>query len=355
MKYARAGQTTVTALATPRRQRGIALVLVLWAAALLSVIATSFALSVRTEVRLTGSNTAGLRAGALAEAGIARAILGLSLDDSSVQWHGDGRVYTLVLGDGEVRVWALAETGKIDLNAASRELLTGLVHSALGALETPSDTNPEQIADAIMDWRDANDTKRLLGAEDRDYKQAGLAFEAGDRPFLAVGELRQVLGVSSKLYAAMAPLVTVFSANPRIDPVLAPRGVLLAVPGLTVDQVDEFVAEREAGFAAAVKTDSDLRALRRRLLLSARQMEPQVARYMASGRTAVYTLNAQSTVANGTLAVRQVTVRLGRSRHRPYQIMAWRESAMLPLGSVPVQTGDAPRDTAGAVAGHGSS
>ena len=326
--------------AAPRYERGIALVLVLWAAALLSVMAVSFAFSVRTEVRLIGSNGAAVGAGALAEAGIFRAIVGLSLADGALQWQGNGREYSLVFGEGEVKISALAETGKIDLNAASGELLAGLVEAARTTMDTPGVADARQIADAIMDWRDGNDTKRSFGAEDRDYARAGLEFGAGDRPFLAVSELRRVLGVSPELYAAIAPLVTVYSFNPRVDPLLAPRGVLMAVPGLTAEQADDFLAERERELVAA---DSAARGVRRRLLRTARQMVPKAARYMASGRAAVYTVTAHGTSADGTLAVRQVTVRLTRSKRRPYQILAWRESAAPVPGQGTVQPPKAAR------------
>ena len=53
------------------RERGAALVLALWFGALISVMAGSFAFSVRTEVRLASGAVDRARAGALAEAGVA--------------------------------------------------------------------------------------------------------------------------------------------------------------------------------------------------------------------------------------------------------------------------------------------
>ena len=58
-----------------KHQHGIALVLVLWATTLLTVIAASFAFSMRTDTLLGQNLAAAARAQAVADAGMQRAFL----------------------------------------------------------------------------------------------------------------------------------------------------------------------------------------------------------------------------------------------------------------------------------------
>ena len=59
--------------------------------------------------------------------------------------------------------------------------------------------------DAIADFRDPDDLRRLNGAEDADYQSAGLKHGAKDGPFKAIEELQQVLGVDHDLYKVARP------------------------------------------------------------------------------------------------------------------------------------------------------
>lgn len=314
-----------------RAQRGLALVIALWAGALMAVMAAAFAFSVRSEVRIATAAVGAAQAQSLAEAGISRAILGLATSNRDERWTADDREYRLSLPEGEVRVRATQENARIDLNAAPRALLTGLVNSVLARLDDEGvDVDSREIVDAILDWRDSNDTRRLNGAEDAEYRRAGLTYGAGDRPFLSVEELQRVLGVTDVIYQAMAPLLTVFSSSPRVDPLLAERDVLAAVPGLSAEAIDRFIAARDTLVAQAQGDElleRDRRALSRRVLLLARGLSPTASRYLASGRAAVYTLVAQGRTASGATAVREVTVRVTASRSRPVQVLTWRESA----------------------------
>ena len=108
------------------RQRGIALLMVLWALVLLALLATVFGGNARTEVLLARNLVENAQAEALADAGIYRAIAGLTKEPREGGFHGDGRVYTWHAGGGEVRFSVRDEGGKIDLNQASDILLREL-------------------------------------------------------------------------------------------------------------------------------------------------------------------------------------------------------------------------------------
>ena len=119
------------------RGRGFALVIVLWAGVLLSVVATSFAFSMRVETRLATNLVERSQAQAIADAGISRGIVALLADARGPRWVADGRAYELPFGDGNMRIRLLSENGKVDLNGAPEALIQGLLRSLAESGELP--------------------------------------------------------------------------------------------------------------------------------------------------------------------------------------------------------------------------
>ncbi len=221
------------------RQAGVALVVVLWMVALLSLMAASLGLGVRREAHLTMNLAEAGQLRAAAEAAIHYAALMLTQPDPQLRWRSDGSVYALTLEDFEIRIQVVDEGGKVDLNRADEPLLKAvLVH--LGA-------DPGQaaaIASAILDWRDGDRDRRAGGAEADDYHAAGLAYGPADAPFGSVVEVGLVLGMTPQLTRALLPLVTVHSGQAGINPRVAPPQVLMALPGVDPARVDAFVQSR---------------------------------------------------------------------------------------------------------------
>ena len=210
------------------RNRGFALIAVLWGVIILSVIGLAVMRIGKTDAKLASNAVAVAEAMALADAGVHRAALALSLDDFDDRWRADGRGYPWDFADGRVAISIHDEAGKIDLNFAELELLESLFRS----LGVEAD-RAAALADAVEDFRDEDNLKSLNGAEDDDYRAAGLAHGAKDDPFEHVSELLQVFGMTADLYAALAPLVTVYSEAPVIDLWTADPAVLRAVPSST--------------------------------------------------------------------------------------------------------------------------
>jgi general secretion pathway protein K len=224
----------------PAAQSGIALVMVLWMLALLSVIAGSLVFSSRTEVLMAGNLAALAQAEASADAGVYKAIHELVRPQTDpLRWKGDGLTHLWKFQGAELRVTILDESAKVDLNAAPPVLLKGLFR-ALGIAEPDADA----LADAVADWRDADDLRSLHGAEKADYAAAGRDYGPANAPFETIEELRQVLGMSDDLFRKLEPLVTVHSRQSGINAAVAPREVLLALPGATPEQVDLFLEQR---------------------------------------------------------------------------------------------------------------
>ena len=231
---------------TAHRQRGVALVLVMWVGVLLTVIASAFIVERRTEALVIGNSVSMAKAEAMADAGVQRAIFEIYRNDNSPDaWKRDGTRYTMEF-DGAVSVEIRDESAKIDINTAFEPLLRGLLVSS----GLPDD-EASRLLDAILDWRDPDDLKRPNGAEEPDYKAAGLSYKPANGPFQAIEELQLVLGMRPEIYRRIAPSITVFSRSPGVNAQLASREVLLAIPGATTEMVDEYISRREAARAAS--------------------------------------------------------------------------------------------------------
>ncbi len=299
-----------------RRPRGIALVAVLWTLTLLALAAASFTVGTRTESRIARNVAENARARALAEAGIHSAILAMVERDPDRRWPADGTVQVMSFADAGIRVSVQDEAGKIDLNRAPDDFIKGIL-VVLGV-------EPEEAArlvDAIADYRDRDGFARLNGAEDGDYARAGLVHGAKDRPFQALEELQQVLGMTPALYRRLAPFVTVHSGRSGVEPRVAPREVLLAMPGADPAQIG---AEPEAPAAAEAPAPRGPG-----IPSAALQAPPGLAgvgrRYIARTRSRDYTIRAEARLPGGAVAVREAVVRITRTAIRPYRILAWRD------------------------------
>ena len=198
----------------PARQRGIALVVVLWLLVLLTVIAASHSLAVRTETRLASNQVEASKTRGLAEAGAYHAIMELLVRDEALRWPVNGSVNHIRFEDGEVAISIRDARGLIDINKIQGAVLDTVLAGA--GLEQ---TQRQALVDATLDWRDTDSLKRINGAEDDDYRRAGLKWAARDGVFSSVEEFRYVLGMTNPLYERLAPYLTVHSgqANIKLD------------------------------------------------------------------------------------------------------------------------------------------
>ena len=296
-----------------RRERGVALVLVMWVAVLLTVIASSFIVERRTETLVVGNSISMARAEAIADAGISRAIFEMYRTDNAPDaWKRDGTVQSWSFDGVPVKVEIRDESAKIDINTAADPLLRGLFLS-LGM----ADDEASKIVDAILDWRDPDSLRRPNGAEEPEYRAAGLDYKPANAPFQAIEELQLVLGMRPDIYRRIAPSITVFSRQPGVNPQLASRDVLLALPGVTVQAVDDYLQKREAA-----------RALGQPL-----PPFPEAGVYAAS-YTIVATVRSEARLDDGAVFAREAVVLLRPTPRRVATFVAWRESTAAPESEV---------------------
>ena len=288
------------------QQRGVALVLVLWVVTLLSVIAGNFAFSMRGEAQIARNLLSTAQAQAQADAGINRAWYELMKPPTEQnRWTGDGSAHDLNLVDGLLRVTIQDESGKIDLNTASEVLLVGLFRS-VGVTQEAA----VALADSVQDWRDADKLRRLNGAEEAEYLAAGKDYAPPNVPFETVDELQRVLGMTPQVFRLLEPALTVYSRQPGVNTAVAQRSALLAIPGVSPDMVEQFLAQRQNASAS-------------------QQPAPVFAGAggFASGPTGVpvYAVRSEVKMADGTIFVRKAVTRITRDPKRPVVVLAWGE------------------------------
>ncbi|HET9485110.1 MAG TPA: hypothetical protein VFO79_14210 [Xanthomonadales bacterium] len=289
--------------------RGTALLIVLWAMALLGILLGSFVVVARTENLQARHLFDSTRARYAAEAGLSRAVYELRRTDPLTRWVPDGRPYELEFDGAKLVVEMTDETGKIDINGVDEPVLLALFRVA-GADEERA----RSLTDAVLDWRDPDDLVRPYGAEDRDYEAADVGYGAADLPFTTIGELQQVLGMDYELYRVLEPHLTVFARSPRPNPVYASEFVLQTLDGMTPDLAAQLIAQRRQ------INPADPAAIPLTL--------PDGTPLVAGGGGGTYTVKVRATLPNGAWTLLDTSIRLGGPPGgRAYSIVRWREGS----------------------------
>lgn len=217
---------------------GFALIAVLWLLVLLSLISMQLSIITRSEAQLAKNMAQGAKARYAAESGVHWAIWSLTLPKQDL-WLADGSFHLMEIDGSEVTVSLQDENGKIDLNVVTPEQLGKLLQVV--GVDEPTNL---LLTDAILDWRDEDSLKRLNGAEDEDYLAGGYQYGAKDDYFSSVYELKKVIGMTDEIFNSIKPALTVHSRKNGINPLVAPRLVLLSLEGADESLVDQYIDDR---------------------------------------------------------------------------------------------------------------
>jgi len=308
-------------LRPPHRERGIALIMVLGLVIFLSLIAVSFSDNQRVGTQVAANALATATAQAAADGAVNRMVYELEKPRSpdaqlaQQQWKPDGLVHNYGENGVQITISARNETAKIDLNFAAEPLLKQLFVAA-GA----NDDEANALVAAVKDWTDADNLKRPNGAEADDYRAAGRTVLPSNDFFIAIEELQNVLGVTPKIYNAVAPYITVHGRSPGVDPHSASAAVLRMLPGLDAGQVDAWVETRDQALRDGLTTPP----------------LPFGSPYFAGGVTSVR-IRADVVTGSGVRASREASVRLGnvRQRGRP-QFYLWQRGLPADMQGGPI-------------------
>lgn len=204
------------------RDRGFALLLVLWTMVLLALLVTHIASNGRAEAQLAGNIRAAAITRAAADGAIATAAYELLLPPAD-RWRPGGALRTLDLDGVRTTIRIADEGGRVNPNGASPPLLAALL-AQLGA----DAGTAARIAGAIADWRSPGETPGPNGAKLPEYVAAGLRYGPADRPFQRLSELGAVLGMTPGLLHRLLPYLSLYTTTDP-DPALAAPPVLAAL------------------------------------------------------------------------------------------------------------------------------
>ncbi|HEX7816000.1 type II secretion system protein GspK [Dyella sp.] len=280
------------------RQRGVALLVVMWALTLLSIMLGGYALMARTEGLQARYQFAQTQAHYAAEAGVMRAIYGLQDNQPQTHWISDGRIYAFPYDGAKVQVSMVDEAGKVDLNAASPDVLLGLLR-AVGV----DDTQGRDIVQHIVDWRSFGTGPGDAAQRAQPYQAAGRDYGPRGGPFASVEEVQMVLGMTPAIYAKISGVLTIWSGRNSPDPATAPPLALAAIPNMDQQQIANILASRQSG-------------------------QPQNGVQGLGGFQGVtHSIRSEAILADGTHAVLNATVRLQGVRFgaQPYAVLRWKE------------------------------
>jgi general secretion pathway protein K len=278
------------------RERGSVTILVLWGMAIVFALLAAAGFATRTEVLIAHNSLAAARVRQAAEGGTQLGLARLLSRRNDGRTLFDGRRETEPDGDVSMAIAIQDEAGKIDLNQAPLELLQGLFE----AVGRPS-AEAMLLACRVIEHRGGAPCLAPLG-EERAASPPAL--------FAAPEELAELPGAGDRLYAAVADFVTVATGATAIDPAVAPRTVLLALPGATPALVDMYLAARESQWALEPES-SGFEAL------------PSNA-YLMVSPLRDFTVSAVATSRDGARYRADLQVRLTGQAIRPYEILAWR-------------------------------
>jgi type II secretory pathway component PulK len=195
-----------------RKDRGVALIIVLFLSAILTLMMYAFLREMQVEYSLAASLVAEKQAGQLAWSAIEKAMVTAQADTAAFAgaqspWYNNpDEWYEVELSDPDgspvgvftcIRANASGETAplfglmdeaaKINLNAAPRDVL----------MKLPRMT--DEIADAIVDWRDADENVTGQGGESAYYQALQPGYACKNAAFDTVEELLLVKGLTPEI------------------------------------------------------------------------------------------------------------------------------------------------------------
>jgi len=229
------------AICRPRtgRSNGFIVVAVLWILGALATLASIYAVYVINTATSMSVNDDRLQAEAMVTAALELTAYRITASDAEHRpSHGD---LAFRLGRANVAAEFKSEAARIDLNAASKDLLAGLF-AGLGAKYEDA----AYYADRILAWRAPQDPDKP-NDEASAYRSAGLIYAPRQAPFAHVGELSLVLGLPPFLVERALPFVTVFSGRAEINVLDAAPEVVAAIPGMTADRLYAVLSQRGSG------------------------------------------------------------------------------------------------------------
>jgi general secretion pathway protein K len=285
---------------------GFIIVAVLWILAALATLVSVYAIYVTNSAIAVAVSGDAIIADPLVAAGVELTAYQL-LGQTDEKRPAIGQ-FTARVGAAQLTIAFQSEAARIDLNAAPKELLVGLL---IGFGASPLDAGG--YADRIIAWRTQTAAQNIdTDPENSLYLSAGLGYTPRHAPFAHVSELWLVQGIPPVLIERMLPFVTVFSGKAQVDVIDAAPQVIAALPGMTPEIVQAIVASRDAGL------------LDRKSLPNLLGGVGQGAAAADAGKA--FRVGVRVAFDNGRRSAAEAVILLPDDGPVPYRVLSWRNA-----------------------------
>jgi general secretion pathway protein K len=286
-----------------RAANGFVVVAVLWILAALATLASVYAIYVANSVTAARIHDDRIQAQALISAALDLAAYQLNAaSDATRPTRG---VFNVRLGGAQAAAEFVSETARIDLNAASKDLLAGLF-IALGA----SPDIAEDFADRVIGWRTPAGDENNKEAEA--YRVAGLPYDPRGAPFAHAGELWLVRGLPPQLVERALPYLTVFSGQAGINALDAAPLAVAALPGMNPERLRAFLNQRAVG--------------RREGELALGLLGAAAQSMVAIGAGKAFRVTVQAELENGRQVTGTAVILILVGEDEPFRVLSWADS-----------------------------
>jgi general secretion pathway protein K len=285
-----------------RNARGFIVVAVLWILAALSALVLIYLTYVTNTAVVVAGSTDRVQAEALETAAIELAVYQLTAAKEDVR--PTSGTFDARVGAGKISVTFQSEAARIDLNAAPKRLLAGLM---IGLGAAPSDA--ATYTDRILAWRAPTE----LGDDDPEnsfYRTSGIGYVPRHAPFPQVEELWLVQGIPPVFIERMIPFVTVYSNLASVNILDAAPQVVAALPGMTPENLQSVLSQRADP------------ALDPRSLLGVTGGEGGT---LAGSKAYRMTIAVES--GSGRRGAAEVVILLLEDGDEPYRVLSWRNAS----------------------------
>jgi general secretion pathway protein K len=217
--------------------------------------------------------------------------------------------FSFRLAHADVAVNFISEAARIDLNAASPQLLANFF-AVLGTQRQQAELYAERIAGWTRKPKETSPLAAEQNNEEALYRAAGRTYSPRGAPFAHIEELSLVLDIPPGLIERAKPFLTIYSGKPQVDVLDAAPEVIAAIPGITPDLLN--------ALAEARRTGADPQSVAR--MLSALPLQEAVT--MEAGDT--YRVRVRIHYDNGRQEGAEVVILTGLT-DRPYRVLSWRD------------------------------
>ena len=175
-------------------KKGLVIVAVLWTIVVLMILVAVLGRKSRLDMKVSMARIEAVRCKWACRAGAEKAVAVLNEDETDNDslldlWSDSDEDFNdIPLENCLFSVRVIDEASKLNINYVTKDQLMGLPYML------------EEIADAIIDWRDTNDNPGGLGVESGYYESLEFGYVARDGPFRTIRELLMVKDVTPELF-----------------------------------------------------------------------------------------------------------------------------------------------------------